>query len=67
MIKRFSNRLQERTAKMNREVLLTLFIVFGALGSGMCFFVVYTALDDPPPLHQVFPLPHDSIIQTPPQ
>jgi hypothetical protein len=63
----FSKRLQERTAKMNREVLLTLFIVFGALGSGACFLVVYRALEHPPPLNKVLPLHKDSIIQTQPK
>lgn len=66
-IKRFSKKMQERTARMNRKVLLTLFIVFGALGSGACFLVVYNALEHPPPLHKLLPLPHDSIIQTLPK
>jgi hypothetical protein len=67
-IKQFSKKLQERTAKMNREVLFTLFIVFGALGSGACFLVVYKALAHPTPLNKVWPLKHDSIIiQTQPK
>lgn len=67
MIKQFSKRLQERTATMNREVLLTLFIVFGALGSGACFLVVYKTLAHPPPLNKVIPLKLDSIIHKPPK
>jgi hypothetical protein len=62
MLKRFSQRMQERTARMNREVLLTLFIVFGALGSGACFLVVYRALAHPQPINKVWPLKKDSII-----
>lgn len=66
-LQRFSKQLQQRTAKMNREVLLTLFIVFGALGSGACFLVVYKALERPPPLNKVLPLHKDSIIQNTPK
>jgi hypothetical protein len=66
-LQRFSKQLQERTTRMNREVLLTLFIIFGSLGSGACFLVVYKALEHPPPLNKVLPLKIDSIIQTQPK
>jgi hypothetical protein len=64
-IQRFAKKMQARTARMNRNLLLSLLIIVGALGSSACFLVIYQAFKNPPPLQQVWPAPNDSLIAPP--